>query len=447
MAGSKRLQIYYIAHRNLGEGGVMSIIAKFFPNGEYSLGVASTKRRDKATHPLEGYEKRRHDDGTVYLQFQRRDIEVSSRLRYSFVGKEYKSALNGYTYLCVDMSAKLHPTMYYKDDAGQEHDFVIHAPIGQLLKSGELIDLGSSDARILEKMPESRKKLLSMTKNMARNLRNGVYLLEHRYGKDVLSFLTLTVPSLPPSDMGKICQQWGVMTNKILKWLAYQCELQYIPFEYVYCTEIQEQRLEKRGEYAPHLHIVFRGKYGLRSAWAVNYKRVRKAWLRILSACVGYTVKSNSVENIQVIRKSATRYLSKYVSKGVRDSTKRYQRLAGTQLRTQWGGMSRNLSQEIQQKTKRFGGTGESADIAVLLSSHLSSIAGGQNVKYHKDSYIPLGKYPDSGIARYLKVAVGCLTRGLPEGGLTSLLEEVYKRERDKIYEDIRNPLDKLWWN
>lgn len=84
----------------------MSIIARFFPNGEFSLGVSAAKRRDKSTHPLEGYEKRRHDDGSVYLQWQRRDVEVSSSLRYSFIGKEYKSALHGWMYLCVDMSAK-----------------------------------------------------------------------------------------------------------------------------------------------------------------------------------------------------------------------------------------------------------------------------------------------------------------------------------------------------
>lgn len=425
----------------------MSIIARFFPNGEFSLGVSAAKRRDKSTHPLEGYEKRRHDDGSVYLQWQRRDVEVSSSLRYSFIGKEYKSALHGWMYLCVDMSAKFHPTMYYKDDAGQEHEFVIEAPIGQLLKRGELIDIGSSDARILEKTPESRKKLLTMTKNMARNIRNGVYLLEQQHGKDLLSFLTLTIPSLPHSSMQAVCQQWGKLTNEILKFIAYKCQKQNIPFEYVYCTEVQEKRLKIRNEYAPHLHIVFRGRYDLRSPWALSPKCIRKAWLRILRTCVGHPVKSNAVENLQRIRKSAARYLSKYVSKGVRNSSERYQGLAGTQLHTQWGGMSRSLSQSIKAGIKKIGGTRESENIAILLARHLPHIVGGQACKYYKESYIPLGQYSDSGVARYLKVSVGCLTRGLRQGGLTCLLKEVYDREHDVTIKELLSSLDSFWFN
>jgi hypothetical protein len=425
----------------------LSIVARFFPNGEFSLGVDSSKRRDKRTHPLEGYEKRRHDDGTVYLQWERRDIEVSSSLRYSFIGKEYKSALHGWIYLCVDMSEKLYPTFYYQDDSGKGHEFTASVPIGVLIKSGELIDLGSSDARILEKKPESRKKLLTMTKNMARNIRNGVYLLEQKHGKDVLSFLTLTVPSLPNSSMEAIRQQWGRLTNEILKWLAYKCQKQNIPFEYVYCTEIQEKRFESRGEYVPHLHIVFRGKYDLRSSWAVSPKCVRKAWLRILSTCVGHSVKSNAVENLQVIRRSAARYLSKYVSKGVRSSTERYQGLAGTKLHTQWGGMSRTLSQEIKKGIKCFGKSRGTEDIAILLSRNLPHLVGGQACKYYKESYIPLGQYADSGATRYLKVAVGCLTDGLLQGGLVRLLEAVYKREHDTRIKELLSSLDSFWFN
>lgn len=425
----------------------MSIIAKFFPNGEFSFGVRATKRRDKRTHPLEGYEKRRDEDGNVSLRFKDRQPEPSPSLRYSFIGKEYKSALSGVTYLCVDMSAKMHPTMYYTNDAGEGREFTIYHPIGQLLKSGELIDLGSSDARILEKNAESRKKLLTMTKNMARNLRNGVYILEQAYSKDVLSFLTLTIPSLPDSSMDKICQQWGKLTNEILKWLKYKCEKQNIPFEYVYCTEIQEKRLEQRREYAPHIHIVFRGRACVRSSWAVSPRAVRKAWLHILSTCVGHSVNSDAVENLQRVRKSAARYLSKYVSKGVRNSTERYQGLARTLLHTQWGGMSRNISQAIKAGIKAFGGIRGTEDIAVLLARHVPHIVGGQNVKYYKESFIPLGQYSDSGITRYIKVALGCLTNGLFQGGLIKLLQEVYQREHDENIKQMLSSLDSFWFN
>lgn len=425
----------------------MSIIARFFPNGEFTIGAVPGKRRDKRSHPLEGYEKRRDDEGRVYLRWERRDIEVSSSLRYSYVGVEFKSALNNYVYLCVDMSAKLHPTMYYKDDAGQEHEFVIEAPIGQLLKRGELIQLGLSDPRILEKSSESRKKLTTMTKNMARNLRNAVYLMEDEHGKDQLSFLTLTIPSLPHSELDVICQQWGRLTNEILKWVQYKCEKQGMVFEYAYCTEIQEKRLETRGEYAPHLHIVFRGKNGKRSNWAVSPKQVRAAWLRLLSTCVGHSVKSDSVENLQVIRKSASRYLSKYVSKGVRYRSEHLQGAYNKRLRTHWGGMSRELSRRIKAGIKRIGDTREQQDIAILLSRQLPHIAGRKSVKFYRESFIPIGQHADTGNTRFIRVGVGCLAAPLNKGSLESTITEALKNQEEQEVKDLLTKLDSFWIN
>lgn len=425
----------------------MSIVARFFPNGEFTLGVATTKRRDKRTHPLEGYEKCRDEEGQVYLRWQRRDVEVKASLRYSFVGREYISALSSQIYLCVDMDEKLRPTFYWQDSDGKEHEGKFSLPIGQYIRSGELRELGSSDSRILEKQPESRKKLLTMTKSMARNLRNAVYLMEDEHGKDQLSFLTLTIPSLPPSELEAICQQWGSLTNQILKWIQYKCEKQEMAFEYAYCTEIQEKRLETRGEYAPHLHIVFRGKNGKAKNWAISPKQVRTAWLRLLSTCVGHSVKSNSVENLQVVRKSAARYLSKYVSKGVRHRSRGLQGTYNQRLRTHWGGMSRELSRRIKAGCRRIGGTGEQQDIAVLLSRSLPHLVGGRAVKFYRESFIPIGQYSDSGNTRFLRVGVGCLTSPLNKGSLESLITESVEWQHDKEIKDLLNSLDSFWFN
>lgn len=425
----------------------MTSVARFFPNGEFTLGHNFPKRRDKRTHPLEGYIKRRDEEGNVYADFQCRHIEPSLSLRLSYIGREFKSATSDRIYLCTDMDEKMRPTFYWQESNGKEYESKFSLPIGQFIRTNELIPLGLSDVRILEKTSESRKKLLTMTKNMARNVRNGVYLLERKHGKDVLSFLTLTIPSLPHTSMEKICQQWGSLVNQILKWLKYKCEKHNIPFEYVYCTEIQEKRLERLQEYAPHLHVVFRGRYGKKSPWIVTPKQIRKAWLRLLRACVGHPVDSNSVENLQRVRYSASKYLAKYVSKGVRDNTLRCQEISGSALHTHWAGMSRGLSQEIKKATSIIRTNGVRSQLAVFLFKHISAIAGTGVVKFYREGFIPLGRCPDSEQQRFIKVGVGALSVSPLDGGIDVLGRELHDYEHKKLCQELFRPLDKVWWN
>lgn len=425
----------------------MSIIARFFPNGEFTQGVSSTKRRDKRTHPLEGYTKSYDDHGEVSLRWERRDAEVRERSISAFIGNAYISNSTQRQYTCVAMNAKMQPSMQWQDDAGKTYITEYSVPIGVLLKRGELSPLGSSDSPILEKTAESRKKLLSMTRKMARNIRNYTYILERDNGKDVLSFLTLTLPSLPIQDMNTICQQWGRLTNEILKWLQYNVEKRNIEFQYVYCSEIQEQRLEKLHEYAPHLHIVFRGRSGKKAPWAITPKQVRKAWLRLLSRCVSYSVKSDSCENLQRIKYSAARYLSKYISKGCNKNVSSDTGDATPRLHTQWGGSSRSLSTTCKRETKVIGGTGETQQLAVSLLRCLPHGVKRGVLRFWHQSYIPIGASDSEGHQRYLKVSVGCLAFPLSEGGLERLIKYCYELSNEQDCEEKLILLDSFSHN
>jgi hypothetical protein len=420
----------------------MTIVLRFFPDGQFSQGNSFPRKRDKLTHPLESYIKRRDDYGNAEIEWQARKPAVKQSLRDKYIGEGFISAQTSRIYMCSDVCADMKPTMIWYDDAGAEHTTKFDVPIGVLLRDGAFAPLGLSDAPILEKTAESRKKLLSITKNMARNLRNATYILESQYGKDLLSFLTLTIPSLPTEDMNKICADWGRLTNEILKWLKYQVEKKGCDFEYTYCTEIQEQRLEKKGEYAPHLHIVFRGRSSKKNGWFVSPTGVRKAWLRLLSGCVGYSVKSRSVENIQRIKRSAARYLSKYLSKGCGERSIAFQRETGMSLHCQWGGMSRKLSQALKAATVTIGTTRATEDIALVLFRCLGRATQAGIIAKRKDYSIRLDKHGDSRYSRYLKATVGFLARGLDKGGLTDLLKFAYE-DYDQIHvEDLLNALD-----
>lgn len=161
-----------------------------------------------------------------------------------------------------------------------------------------------------------------LTSYGAKMLRNGVYLMEKRYGKDRLSFLTLTVPDLKPDDWESVNGNWSEILRQFFQWLRRKQLSAGLADEFVSCTEVQEERLEKRGEFALHIHCVFLGRKQKRG-WMLTPKQIRLAWKRCLMRFLKHSQNSyqwHSVENVQRIKKSAEVYLSKYVSKGRKSS-------------------------------------------------------------------------------------------------------------------------------
>jgi hypothetical protein len=262
----------------------MTIVLQFYPNGEFSQGVDTSKRRDKRRH-LKRHEKPTPIDQECrdgYLQWVSQGENADIRL--CVPGTQFRCRDNGiYTYLCEDEAG--HHYAYEGEDYVLP-DVLINEPIGRMIGRGELIPLVHQSVESSPTPPQSRKKLDAMTKSMARNIRQGVYLLEQMYSKDTLSFLTLTLPDLCAEDLSKCCERWDYMTDQVLKWLRKRLEKHGIEFQYVYCTEIQTKRLQNRGEYAPHLHCVFRGRNGKKAPWAISPKQIRQAWKSIIAVVV-----------------------------------------------------------------------------------------------------------------------------------------------------------------
>lgn len=275
-----------------------------------------------------------------------------------------------------------------------------------------LVPLGLSNAPILTEPLRSRKKLLSMTRNMGRNLRNAVYLLEEKYGKEQLSFLTLTLPNLSREGLSSCCAHWDVMVNTFTKWLRTRLELRCMDLEYAYCTEIQPGRLQNRGEYAPHLHIVFRGKAYRKQQWAVSWLDCRYAWADIISKYVVESFDTRALENIQRIKKSAARYLSKYMSKGKQTIPVKGDELDPIhELHTQWGGMSRNLSRAIKRQIIRFTATSGNVHQAEGILFAMDALIKEGIVDYFARRFISLGISRATGAEVGLWVGVGAFTR------------------------------------
>ena len=154
-----------------------------------------------------------------------------------------------------------------------------------------------------------------LTSHGARMVRNGVGLLEKRHGKSCLTFLTLTLPPLPQEQAEESNIQWAEMVRQFQQWLKRRIESKEHPFLLVGVTEIQTGRAESTGHRWLHYHAVFLGREK-KGAWFVTPAEVRTAWTRIVRSRIPGFEGVCPGENLQRIKKSAERYLSKYMSKG-----------------------------------------------------------------------------------------------------------------------------------
>lgn len=398
----------------------MSIVLRFFPNGEFSQGVDTSQRRDKSAHA----KQRRHDPPSQecrdeYLRWASEGNNAEIHL--CVPGTQFRCRDGGiYTYLCEDVNG------HHYSYEGQHYvlaDVLMNEPIGQMIGRGELVPLVHQS---VESSPHpsapSRKKLLAMTKSMGRNIRNAVFLLEEKYGKDCLSFLTLTLPDLSAEDLSQCCERWDYMTDQLLKAMRKRVKKHTPDFEYVYCTEIQCKRLQQRGEYAPHLHIVFRGRNGRKKPWYFTPKQIRSIWVGIVASVVGHSgFRTDAVENLQRVKYSAARYLSKYLSKGHCSLPSDMDEKPISELRTQWGGMARIQSTAVKQCTTRLSGICSHGGLARKIVSRMDELIEAGIVKYFKQGFIPISVCRVSGVERVFKVGCGCLATATYKGGLVAI--------------------------
>lgn len=406
----------------------MSIIIRFFPNGEFSQGVDTSQRRDKRDHA----KQRNHSpldqecrDG--YLQWVSEGDNADIHL--CVPGTQFRCRDNGiYTYLCKD-SAGHHYA--YECEHYVLPDVLMNEPVGQMIGRGELVPLvyQTVESSAPPQKP-SRKRLQNMTRNMARNIRNAAYLLESKYGKDNLSFVTLTLPTLSTDDLAKLSDQWDELVDNFLHTIRKRVKNKSGKFEYVYCTEIQLKRLQQRNEYAPHLHIVMLGRNGKKTPWFVSPRQFRSAWGNAIANILGHnSFVRSALENVQRVKHSAAGYLSKYLSKGVRCNAK--VELEGyVQLRTQWGGMARELSRLIKTSTRLIRDDGAERQFVISFLRCMDELLQDGIVKFWRQGFVLLSVCPISGVERGFKVGCGCLSVPTVQGGLDKLRDAVLRIDR-----------------
>lgn len=399
----------------------MPIVAQFYPNGEFSHGVDTSRSRKGRRHKECRHETILQEHKDRYLQWKAENADIDLYAPgQSYLDREGEKL---WVYTGTDKWGN-HLYDCINSKGADTLNIQMNYPVGRLIGSGALTPLVHQMVESSPAPPKSRKRLETMTRSMARNIRNGVYLLEQWYGKDNLSFLTLTLPALSTDELEKCCERWDYVTDQILKWLRKRLQKLNIEFQYVYCTEIQTKRLQKRGEYAPHLHIVYRGRYAKKTPWAITPAQVRKAWCGILSSIIGHrNFDGSACENLQRIKHSAARYLSKYMSKGSCSLPLGEAEQPIRRLRTQWGGMARRVSRGIKRATTRLGELAADAQLAVRILQHMDKLMVQGLVRYYRPGFIVTSVCPNTGIEYGINVGTGCLQTPTYEGGLLPIYQ------------------------
>ncbi len=403
----------------------MTIVLQFYPNGEFTQGVdTASKRRSRPERVSDKMLASDRASQTVSALNAEMNAEMYKPMYAE--GTEFISAMGStWTYLCR-YDRRYHWAIDNHIDEPWETS--TDEPPERLIGRGDLIaPIGSSNARIFTETKTSRKKCLRMTSSMGRNIRNTAYLLEQEYGKDALSFLTLTLPNLSPDGLAACASDWGRMVDQFLKWLRYRCEKHGFPLEFVYCTEVQEKRRERTGQFALHLHLLFRGKSGKRKPWVVTPKQCRKEWAKCIKSVCNEVFEERSLENLQRVRRSAAAYLGKYLSKQSSNrNNSESPEATGARFSGHWGGCSRGLSRQLRRAKIRLGGASGDGSIGYHIRRAIDSGVVNVHLRYFRGGIVHTGKSTQTGSPVGLTVGVGCLRKTIRDGGLTELLECVY---------------------
>jgi hypothetical protein len=116
--------------------------------------------------------------------------------------------------------------------------------------------------------------------------------------------------------------------------------------------EIQPSRLKRTGVFAPHWHLVFRGRKSSGHGWALSIAELDHIILLCLKRVCGYGDGVISAGNVQQVRKSVAAYLGRYMKKGLcPQATHMLDQAPDALVPKQWWLMTRPLLKALVTRT------------------------------------------------------------------------------------------------
>lgn len=187
-------------------------------------------------------------------------------------------------------------------------------------------------------------------------------ILQDRFDRSCLGFGTATVPNYSDEILLIVGSEWGQITRRFFQKLKRHCEKQGKQFVYFGCTEIQEKRYRTYGIPVPHLHFGYVCRSSKNSAWYFTSSTVRRFWQESLIESISRVGAYPEDEDVcyrasidlQIVKKSISAYMAKYVSKGVKIVGEIVERGFGKNLPSQWWFASMQMKKWLKESIIRM---------------------------------------------------------------------------------------------
>lgn len=205
-----------------------------------------------------------------------------------------------------------------------------------------------------------RYGLKGMTSNARRKVRSSAFLLQEKYGKGRLSFVTLTVPPLHDArSERRLASRWHDAVRYLLRRIKRLLLERGLPPTLVGVCEIQVKRYATSGQFPLHIHLVLVGRKRKRGGWGIHYSEFRETWADILEGIVGHSIETRYLENVKEVEKDAGNYLGKYMSKSQNEIEKVIEDGNEWMLPKQWWFSTIEMKNWLKRRTKRGAKCGQ----------------------------------------------------------------------------------------
>jgi hypothetical protein len=228
---------------------------------------------------------------------------------------------------------------------------------------------------------KGKNGLKGITKNGQKRVKEGCYLLQKRYGRR-LGFYTLTCPYTVPELIYTFNQEIAEISRRFFQDCKRFYEEAGVKWSQVFVYEYQDSRYEQSGIPVLHIHYIAPCYYPGTTEFVLGASEIRYLWMRSVAMVCGYEADTSASVDAQVIQKSASGYLAKYLSKGG-DTISYLGEIAPSQIPSQWWGMTKNVREAINRCT---------TPIPIEICEYLMS-GGGQNEG--EILYTPYRRYID----------------------------------------------------
>jgi hypothetical protein len=179
------------------------------------------------------------------------------------------------------------------------------------------------------------------------------YLLEKYYTTRRLGFYTLTCPYKDDVDVWYFNLSFAEIMRRYFQEMKREYARFGLKWRYVAAYEFQPKRFEREGVAALHVHYVAPCYLPHSTTFVVSANTIRRIWARVCTQVVGVEACTNASVDAQIVRKSVSGYLSKYLSKGG-DMLSRIAEISPEIIPRRWWGMSAQMRADISANTVKL---------------------------------------------------------------------------------------------